>query len=104
MRTEAPANGIPPFTTHAWLRNGHAMTVYAWARRRTFPNLPAPEVRYFQVATDTQVRADCFWQSNRADRPLLLALHGLESSSEAHYMRGLADHAVRRGWNAVLLN
>lgn len=96
--------GIRPFTTHAWLRNGHAMTVYAWARRRTFPNLPAAEVRYFQVAPDTQVRADCFWQPSRVDRPLLLALHGLESSSQAHYMRGLADHAIRRGWNAVLLN
>jgi predicted alpha/beta-fold hydrolase len=96
--------GIPPFTTRGWLQNGHAMTIYAWARRRQFPRLPAPEVRYFQVAPDTQVRADCFWQPDRAAKPTLLALHGLESSSEAHYMRGLADHAIRRGWNAVLLN
>ena len=35
---------------------------------------------------------------------MLLALHGLESSSDAHYMRGLASQALRRGWNAVLLN
>ena len=96
--------GIPPFTTRGWLQNGHSMTVYAWARRRQFPRLPAPEARYFQVAPDTQVRADCFWQPDRAAQPTLVALHGLESSSEAHYMRGLADHAVRRGWNAVLLN
>jgi predicted alpha/beta-fold hydrolase len=99
-----PANGIPPFTTRRWLRNGHTMTLYAWGRRRAFPDLPPPERRLFRIGDDTQVAADCFWQPRRADRPLLLALHGLESSSEAHYMRGLASQAMRRGWNAVLLN
>jgi predicted alpha/beta-fold hydrolase len=102
--TEARPFAIPPFTTRPWLRNGHAMTVYAWARRRQFPRLPPPERRFFQVAPDTQVRADCYWQPDRASRPALVALHGLESSSDAHYMRGLADHAVRRGWSAILLN
>ncbi len=95
---------IPPFTTRRWLRNGHTMTLYAWGRRRSFPDLPPPERRLFQIGDDTQVAADCFWQPNRADRPLLLALHGLESSSDAHYMRGLASQAMRQGWNAVLLN
>jgi len=95
---------IPPFVTSRWLRNGHTMTVYAWARRRTFPHLPAPESRLFRVSADTEVRADCYWQPDRASRPALVALHGLESSSEAHYMRGLADHAVARGWNTILLN
>ena len=93
-----------PFTTRRWLRNGHAMTIYAWARGRSFPDLPAAERRLFRVAADSQVAADCFWQPDRRSRPLLLALHGLESSSDAHYMRGLAAQAVRRGWNAVLLN
>ncbi|HEX5070760.1 MAG TPA: alpha/beta fold hydrolase [Vicinamibacterales bacterium] len=100
----APVVDIEPFVTSPWLRNGHVMTVYAWARRRSFPHLPAPELRFFRVSADTQVRADCFWQPDRAARPVLLALHGLESSSEAHYMRGLADHALARGWSAVLLN
>jgi predicted alpha/beta-fold hydrolase len=95
---------IPPFTTPQWLRNGHSMTLYAWARRRSFPDLPVPERRRFRVSDDSEVAADCFWQPDRAARPLLLALHGLESSSDAHYMRGLAAQAVRRGWNAVLLN
>jgi predicted alpha/beta-fold hydrolase len=56
------------------------------------------------VTADTAVEADCYWQPDRVVRPLLLALHGLESSSEAHYMRGLADQALARGWSAVLLN
>ena len=104
--TDKPAAPIPiaPFTTRRWLRNGHTMTVYAWARPRRFPHLPAPEHRLFRVAPDTHVRADCYWQPDRASRPVLVALHGLESSSEAHYMRGLADEAIQRGWSAVLLN
>jgi predicted alpha/beta-fold hydrolase len=80
------------------------MTVFAWARRRPFPGLPAPEARLFRVSPDTQVLAHCYWQPDRSDRPALVALHGLEGSSAAHYMRGLADKAYRRGWNAVLLN
>ncbi len=99
-----PAFAPRPFVPARWLRNGHAMTVYAWARVRRFPGLPRPEPRLFQVAPDSQVLAHCYWQRDRAEHPVLLALHGLEGSHEAHYMRGLADKAFRRGWSAVLLN
>ena len=93
-----------PFIPARWLRNGHAMTVYAWARTRSYPGLPAAEARLFAVSADSQVLAHCFWQPHRAARPVLIALHGLEGSHEAHYMRGLAARAWRRGWSAVLLN
>ena len=33
-----------------------------------------------------------------------MTLHGLEGSSDAHYMRGIADKAFRAGFNAVRLN
>ena len=102
--TIAPEPAITTFVTRRWLQNGHAMTLYAWARRRSFPDLPAPERRLFRVTDDSEVAADCYWQPDRRERPLLLALHGLESSSDAHYMRGLASQATRRGWSAVLLN
>ncbi|MCC7009220.1 MAG: alpha/beta fold hydrolase [Acidobacteria bacterium] len=80
------------------------MTVVAWVGRRQFPGLPEPEARLFRVAADTQVLAHCYWQADRAARPALVALHGLEGSSRVHYMRGLASKAWRRGWNVVLLN
>jgi uncharacterized protein len=86
------------------LRNGHWMTIFCWGRPRAFPNLPPPEERFFDVAPDTRVLAHCHWQPRRAESPLLLALHGLEGSSNAHYMRGLADKAFARGFNIVLLN
>ena len=80
------------------------MTIYAWARQRAFPALPPRDARLIRVTDDTQVLAHCYWQPDRASRPTLLALHGLEGSSDVHYMRGVADKAWRRGWNAVLLN
>ena len=91
------------FVPRRRLRSGHWMTLFCWATRRTF-TLPDPESRFFQVTPDTQVLAHCYWQPDRARHPTLLALHGLEGSSTAHYMRGLADKAIRGGFNAVLLN
>lgn len=79
------------------------MTVFCWAARRRF-SLPAPEARLIQVTPDTQVLAHCYWQPERASRPAILALHGLEGSSTAHYMLGIADKALRAGFNAILLN
>jgi predicted alpha/beta-fold hydrolase len=92
-----------PFTPRRRLAGGHLMTVWCWAARRQF-HLPQPEARLFQVTPDTQVLAHCYWQPDRRRRPVLLALHGLEGSSAAHYMRGLADKALKAGFNAVLLN
>lgn len=86
------------------VRNGHLMTILTWWRARQFPRLPAPEARYFRVAPDSQVLAHCHWQADRAESPLLLLLHGLEGSSAAHYMLGIADKAFRRGFNVVRLN
>ncbi|HEY7055952.1 MAG TPA: alpha/beta fold hydrolase [Vicinamibacterales bacterium] len=85
------------------LKHGHLMTVYCWAAPRRL-RLPEPDARLFQVAAETQVLAHCYWQRDRQSSPTLLALHGLEGSSSAHYMRGLADKALRAGFNAVLLN
>jgi predicted alpha/beta-fold hydrolase len=99
-----PPTPPEPFAPRRWLSNGHAMTVFAWGRAREFRGLPAPEARRFRVEGDDEVLARCYWRPDRASRPTLLVLHGLEGSSEAHYMRGLAHRAWTRGWNAVLLN
>ena len=92
------------FTPRKWLRNGHLMTIFAWGRPRQFPDLPPAEARLFQVTDDTQVLAHIHWQADRAAHPLLIALHGLEGSSQAHYMRGLAAKGHRAGFNVLLLN
>jgi predicted alpha/beta-fold hydrolase len=86
------------------LASGHKMTLYAWAKSRRFALLPSPEARLFDVAADARVLAHCHWQSDRRARPTILLLHGLEGSSEAHYILGMAEKAWHRGFNVVRLN
>jgi uncharacterized protein len=92
------------FEPRASLRRGHWMTLYGWGNPRYFPRLPAATRRRFAVARDAEVVADCHWQVHPWERPTLLALHGLNGSSQAHYMRGLASKAFARGMNVVRLN
>jgi uncharacterized protein len=95
---------LPPFSPAPRWAGGHKMTVYAWARPRRFPALPPPEARFFDVAADARVLAHCHWHSNRHAHPTVLLLHGLEGSSQAHYIEGMADKAWARGFNVVRLN
>jgi predicted alpha/beta-fold hydrolase len=95
---------LPVYIPSLRWKGGHWMTVYVWARRRVFPGLPPAEIRHFDVAPDARVLAHCHWQLERAAHPTLIALHGLEGSSAAHYMCGMADKAFTRGFNVVRLN
>lgn len=95
---------IEPFLPIPWLSSGHGMTIFTWARPRRFPELPEAETRIFDVAPDARVLAKCHWQAPRSSHPLLLLLHGLEGSADAHYMRGMADKAFAAGWSVVRLN
>jgi uncharacterized protein len=92
------------FIPHRRLGNGHLMTIYAWAKPRRFDRLAPRENRFFDTEADTRVLAHCYWQAERSRHPMLLALHGLEGSSEAHYMRGIAAKAFARGFSVILLN
>ena len=80
------------------------MTLAAWARARRFPRLPPAEARLFQVAPASQVLGHCHWQAGRTAHLTVICLHGLEGSSDGHYMRGMADKAWARGFNVVRLN
>jgi predicted alpha/beta-fold hydrolase len=92
------------FEPRASLRSGHWMTLYSWGNPRYFPALPRPTRRWFDVTPAARVAADCHWQADRHRRPTLIALHGLNGSSDAHYMKGLAAKAYARGMNVVRLN
>jgi uncharacterized protein len=85
-------------------RGGHKQTLYAWARRRRFPGLPAPSARYFDVAEGARVLAHCHWHEQPREHPTIVLLHGLEGSSQAHYICGISDKAWAAGWNVVRLN
>jgi predicted alpha/beta-fold hydrolase len=87
-----------------WLLGGHRMTVFVWARDRQFPDLPTAEPRLFDVDAGTRVLAHCHWQPSPQNHPTIVTLHGLEGSSGSHYMLGIADKALGRGFNVVRLN
>src|SRR6266542_3926721 len=94
MRTFVPEERErDKFVPRSSLRNGHWMTLFSWGNPR-----------YFDVAPGTRVAADCHWQPNRWERPTLLALHGLNGSSDAHDMKGIAAKAFARGMNVLRLN
>jgi predicted alpha/beta-fold hydrolase len=92
------------FVPRPSLASGHKMTLYSWGNPRYFPGLPPPSRRYFDVDADSRVAADCHWHPRAWEHATLIALHGLNGSSEAHYMRGLAAKAFGRGLNVVRLN
>ena len=56
VRTEPAQRFVP----RRWLENGHAMTVFVWARKREFSSLPAPTDRLFRVDSESQVFAQCY--------------------------------------------
>ena len=95
---------VRAYVPHPRLTHGHLMTLFTWGQPRHFPNLPPAIPRFFDVAPDARVRAACHWQPQPRTCPTLIALHGLEGSSDAHYMRGLADKAFRAGFNVLRLN
>src|SRR2546430_14235615 len=82
------------FVPRPALANGHRMTLYSWGNPRHFPQLPPPTRRYFDVAPDARVLAECHWQEQPRERPTPVALPGPHGSSEAHCMRGPAPTAL----------
>jgi hypothetical protein len=104
VRRSSFISHMPSFEPHRRLRNGHAMTLWAWARRRDFSHVPIPSERFVEVAADARVLAHCYFRRDAAAHPTLIVLHGLEGSSSAHYMRGVAAKGWAAGFNVALLN
>lgn len=93
-----------PFLPPRWLRNRHLQTI--------FPSLygrgPRPRLRREMLELpDGDVTVVDHLASNEdrdLDAPLLVLLHGLESSSESNYARQLLAAAETRGWRGVVLH
>ena len=92
-----------PFRPHPWLRGGHVQTIASFLLPRRI-HLPAAEERLVEVAPGIRVRCWCRWQSDRSQALTVIAVHGLEGSSESQYMAGVARNALAAGMNIVLMN
>jgi predicted alpha/beta-fold hydrolase len=93
------------FRPARWLRNRHLQTIY--------PSLPIPGVPRPPLVRETLELPDgdvtaVDWLTNAPrtseTSPLLVVLHGLESSAQSSYARQLLHAASRHGWRASVLH
>jgi uncharacterized protein len=57
-----------------------------------------------EVEKGVRVRCLCYWQSDKASAATVIAVHGLEGSTDSQYMMGIARHGLAAGMNVVLMN
>ena len=85
------------YVAPAWLPGGHAQTVYASLR----PPPAVPLVRERWDAPDGDFIDVDFGGAPEARR-LLVLFTGLEGSSDSHYARAIAAHAIASGWRIAI--
>jgi len=130
MTTNTPnpwPEGYPPFHPRRWLSNGHLQTIVGNFLPRT-NSLPDPVAQLVEVSPArpaqstsksatpsraqmptriaSQVLCECHWQppSERATRPTVIILHGLEGSSRSQYVVGNANKLWQAGCNVIRMN
>ncbi len=92
-----------PFRPRWGIGNGHFQTIASHLLPRSVA-LPPDDQRLIEVAPGIRVRCDCHWQGNRAGALTVIAVHGLEGSSDSQYIRGIAQTALAQGMNVVRMN
>lgn len=82
------------------LRNAHLNTVYPVLTRR----VPCIDYRRERLELADGDFLDLDWLGGAGDQPLAVLCHGLESSSNAKYMRGMAHMLHGCGWDILAVN
>ncbi|MDJ0991181.1 MAG: alpha/beta fold hydrolase [Desulfobacterales bacterium] len=83
----------------ALMVNGHLQTILPFLLRR----VNGVHYRRERIATSDDDFLDLDWSADGHDR-LVVLCHGLEGSTEAAYMRGMARVFNRAGWDALGIN
>lgn len=91
------------FVPRRFLRNGHLQTLAGNFLPRE-NRLPAAEDLYLEVEPGTQILCQCHWQPERASRPAVVIVHGLEGSSDSQYVIGNGSRAWAAGMSVVRMN
>ena len=92
------------FQSPWWLPGGDAQTIYAakFAKRFEGPTPVWNRERWFTPDADF-VDVDWLHAPNFAQTaPLLVLFHGLEGSSQSHYVEAFAEQATSRGWRMAV--
>lgn len=91
------------FLARRGLGGGHRQTLASFFLSRRIV-LPAPEERLVEVEPGIKVLCHCHWQKGRQSALTVIAVHGLEGSSDSQYMLGLAQKGLSAGLNVVRMN
>jgi predicted alpha/beta-fold hydrolase len=93
------------------LWNGHLQTIVGnFLPRTPEPSLPQPSSEWIEVvpATQTQISSQvlchCHWHPRPADHLTVILVHGLEGSSDSHYIEGNSGKMWVAGFNVVRMN
>ena len=101
----APAHLALSYRAPAWLRGGHAQTIWP----ATLMPIRAPALRRERWTTPDGDFIDLDWTvpaktPTPDDAPLVALFHGLEGSSASHYARALMTATAQRGWRGVVVH
>ncbi len=99
-RAPLPEREPAPFRPAWWARNRHLQTVWSRLLRRRV-DVPTTRARWTTPDGDF---VDIDFSDGPVASPQLVAIHGLEGSSQRKYVRGLLALAGQRGWRGVAPN
>ena len=99
MRDDSGGAAVTPYRAPAWLRGGHAQTIWPTFMR-------VPDVTHSRERVETG--DGDFWHFDwlaapaDTDAPLVVLFHGLEGSATSPYARALFAHLAAVRWRGVV--
>jgi hypothetical protein len=99
MRDDSTGSSVTPYRAPAWLRGGHAQTI--WPTFMRLPEVPRTRER---VESGDGDYWDFDWLGSPADpgAPLVVLFHGLEGNVASPYARALFTHLAALRWRGVV--
>ncbi|QEL55925.1 YheT family hydrolase [Chromobacterium paludis] len=82
----------------AWLRGGHAQTIWPALAVKVDP--PPYRRELWDTPDGASIALD--FVDGQAGAPLVVLFHGLEGSSASHYAKALMQAVAARGWHGVV--
>jgi len=97
---------VQTFRAPWWLPGGHAQTIWPAKLSRPAPEPVAHPLRWrrerWMTPDDDFIDVDHLDEGASADAPLLVLFHGLEGSSQSHYVQAFAQWARRAKWQMAV--
>jgi hypothetical protein len=99
MRERMPIISDSSYRPPSWLPGGHAQTIHPVL----FREAPVVIMRAERLELDDGDFLDLEWSGGGGEK-LAIISHGLEGSSRAKYVRGMATALLKRGWDILAWN